>query len=188
MSLYGSKFTIGGVPCGLVLRMGTTGKYRVTFEREYATLEQVEAICWDPPEIEGEGCILPVGYGFEVDRIEYDSNAMLFHVTVHTATQYYGDVSAYEAEVAQLQGTIREQEGTIAQQTTTISEQAAAIEEKNSTIHQQEETIQTQQNTIDSQTATIAEQENTIEAQLQEIDGRAEEMAAAYQEGVESIG
>lgn len=162
MSLYGKKFSIGGIPCGLVLRMGTTGKYRVTFEREYATLEQVEAISWDPPVIEGEGCILPSGYGFEVDQIEYDSSAMLFHVTVHTGEQYYGDVSAYEAEVAQLQ----EQVGQQAE-----------------TITQQEATIQTQTATIDSQAATIEELE---------VAGTAEsvktELRAAYEEGVESNG
>ena len=176
MSLYGSKFKIGGVPCGMVLRMGTTGKYRATFEREYATLEQVEAICWDPPEIEGEGCILPVGYGFEVDRIEYDSNAMLFHVTVHTATQFYGDVSAYEAELNQLQGTIQEQESTIQTQQNTIAE-------KESTIAQQAETIETQTATIDSQAAAIEELEAAGTAETVKA-----ELSAAYEEGVESNG
>lgn len=176
MSLYGSKFKIGGVPCGMVLRMGTIGKYRATFEQEYATLEQVEAICWNPPEIEGEGCILPVGYGFEVDRIEYDSNAMLFHVTVHTATQFYGDVSAYEAELDQLQGTIQEQEGTIRTQQDTI-------EEKESTIAQQTETIETQAATIDSQAAAIEELEAAGTAEQVKA-----ELSAAYEEGVESNG
>ena len=183
MSLYGSKFKIGGVPCGMVLRMGTTGKYRATFEREYATLEQVEAICWDPPEIEGEGCILPVGYGFEVDRIEYDSNAMLFHVTVHTATQFYGDVSAYEAELNQLQGTIQEQESTIQEQESTIQTQQNTIAEKESTIAQQAETIETQTATIDSQAAAIEELEAAGTAETVKA-----ELSAAYEDGVESNG
>ena len=43
MSLYGDKFKIGGLSCGLVLRGGANGEYRVVFEREYASLEQIEA-------------------------------------------------------------------------------------------------------------------------------------------------
>ena len=48
MSLYGEKFKIGGLSCGLVLRGGTNGEYRVVFEREYASLEQIEGISWEP--------------------------------------------------------------------------------------------------------------------------------------------
>ena len=36
MSLYGEKFKIGGLSCGLVLRGSANGEYRVVFEREYA--------------------------------------------------------------------------------------------------------------------------------------------------------
>ena len=46
MSLYGEKFKIGGLSCGLVLRGGANGEYRVVFEREYASLEQIEALEW----------------------------------------------------------------------------------------------------------------------------------------------
>lgn len=175
MSLYGSKFKIGGVPCGLVMRRGINGEYRVVFEREYATLEQVEAIDWDPPEIEGE-CILPTGYGFEVKRLEYDSGTRCFNVILQVSDQYLGDVTGYQAQVTELKGTIQEQEGTIAQQTTTISEQAAAIEEKDSTIHQQEATIQ-------SQAAAIEEMEAAGTAEQVKA-----ELSAAYEEGVESNG
>ena len=41
MSLYGEKFKIGGLSCGLVLRGSANGEYRVVFEREYASLEQI---------------------------------------------------------------------------------------------------------------------------------------------------
>lgn len=53
MSLYGEKFKIGGLSCGLVLRGSANGEYRVVFEREYASLEQIEALEWDPPVLEG---------------------------------------------------------------------------------------------------------------------------------------
>ena len=72
MSLYGEKFKIGGLSCGLVLRGSANGEYRVVFEREYASLEQIEALEWDPPILEGE-CILPEGYGFMVKDIQYSA-------------------------------------------------------------------------------------------------------------------
>ena len=47
MSLYGSSIQISGVPCGLVTRGGSNGTYLAVFEREYASLEDIEAIPWD---------------------------------------------------------------------------------------------------------------------------------------------
>ena len=128
MSLYGDKFKIGGLSCGLVLRGGTNGEYRVVFEREFASLEQIEALEWDPPTIEGE-CILPAGYGFTVKDIQYSTSTRSYHVVLQVGTQYLGDVAGYQAQVTELQGTIQEQAGTIAQQEETIQTQAAAIEE-----------------------------------------------------------
>ena len=48
MSLYGETLKIGGVVCGLVLRGRSNGEYRAVFEREYASLEEIEAINWSP--------------------------------------------------------------------------------------------------------------------------------------------
>ena len=168
MSLYGSKFKIGGLSCGLVLRGSVNGEYRVVFEREYASLEQIEALNWDPPTIEGE-CVLPAGYGFTVKDIQYSAATRSYTVVLQVAEQYLGDVTGYQAQVAELQGTIQTQQNTIA--------------EKDSTIAQQEETIQTQTATIDSQAAAIQELEaagtaESVKAELQE----------AYVEGVESNG
>ena len=175
MSLYGSKCQIGGLSCGLVLRGSVNGEYRVVFEREFASLEQIEALNWDPPFIEGE-CILPAGYGFEVRDIQYSANIRSYTVVLQVAEQYLGDVTGYQAQVAELQGTITEQAGTIQTQQNTIAE-------KDSTIAQQEETIQSQTATIDSQAAAIQELEaagtaESVKAELQE----------AYVEGVESNG
>ena len=168
MSLYGSKFKIGGLSCGLILRGNVNGEYRVVFEREYASLEQIEALNWDSPSIEGD-CILPAGYGFEVRDIQYSANIRSYTVVLQVAEQYLGDVTGYQAQVAELQGTIQEQAGTIQTQQNTIA--------------QQEETIQSQTATIDSQAAAIQELEaagtaETVKAELQ----------AAYTEGVESNG
>ena len=168
MSLYGSKFKIGGLSCGLVLRGSVNGEYRAVFEREYASLEQIEALNWDPPTIEGE-CVLPAGYGFTVKDIQYSAATRSYTVVLQVAEQYLGDVTGYQAQVAELQGTITEQTGTIQTQQNTIA--------------QQEETIQTQTATIDSQAAAIEGLEaagtaETVKAELQ----------AAYMEGVESNG
>ena len=161
MSLYGDKFKIGGLSCGLVLRGGTNGEYRVVFEREFASLEQIEALEWDPPTIEG-ACILPAGYGFTVKDIQYSASTRSYHVVLQVGTQYLGDVAGYQAQVTELQGTIQEQAGTIAQQ---------------------EETIQTQTATIDSQAAAIEELEAAGTAETVKAD-----LQAAYEEGVESNG
>lgn len=175
MSLYGEKFKIGGLSCGLVLRGSANGEYRVVFEREYASLEQIEALEWDPPVLEG-ACILPVGYGFTVKDIQYSAATRSYHVVLQVGKQYLGDVTGYQAQVTELQGTIQEQAGTIQTQQDTIAE-------KESTIAQQAATIETQ-------TATIASQAETIEEM--EAAGNAEtvkaELSAAYEEGVESNG
>ena len=168
MSLYGDKFKIGGLSCGLVLRGGANGEYRVVFEREYASLEEIEALNWDPPTIEGE-CILPAGYGFTVKDIQYSAATRSYHVVLQVGTQYLGDVTGYQAQVAELQGTIQAQQNTIM--------------EKDSTIAQQEETIQTQTATIDSQAAAIEELEAAGTAETVKAD-----LQAAYEEGVESNG
>ena len=42
------------VTCGLVLQGAANGRYIAVFEREYACLEDIEAISWDKPEIQGE--------------------------------------------------------------------------------------------------------------------------------------
>ena len=100
MSLYGDKFKIGGLSCGLVLRGGANGEYRVVFEREFASLEQIEALNWDPPAIEGE-CILPAGYGFTVKDIQYSAATRSYHVVLQVGTQYLGDVTGYQAQVTE---------------------------------------------------------------------------------------
>ena len=161
MSLYGEKFKIGGLSCGLVLRGSANGEYRVVFEREYASLEQIEALEWDPPVLEGE-CILPAGYGFTVKDIQYSAATRSYHVVLQVGTQYLGDVTGYQAQVTELQDAIAEKESTIAQQ-------AATIETQTATIASQAETIE------EMEAAGTAE---TVKAEL----------SAAYEEGVESNG
>lgn len=168
MSLYGNKIKIGGVTCGLVMRGGSNGQYLAVFEREFASLEQIEAINWDQPTVEGD-TILPAGYGFEVKQIEYAMGTRSYTVLLQVAEQYLGDVAGYQSQVTELQQTVTGLEGTVA-------EKEAALQEK--------------QTTIDQQAAEMQEQEQTI-AELEAAGSAADlkaEMEIAYEEGVESNG
>ena len=115
MSLYGTKLQIGGVTCGIVMRGSGNGKYLAVFEREFASLEDIEAIAWDKPEIQGE-CILPEGYGFEVADIRYSAATRSYTVELQVAQQYLGDVAGYEAQVSELESAVAEKEAAISQQ------------------------------------------------------------------------
>lgn len=105
MSHYGVCAKIGGVPCGLILRDPMwNGRYQAVFEREFASLEEIEAIDWARPEVEilKEPAVLPKGFGFEVVRITYDSGTRAYTVELKTADQFLGDVSGYQVQVAEL--------------------------------------------------------------------------------------
>ena len=175
MSLYASSVQIGGVPCGPVLRGSTNGEYRVVFEREHASLEEIEAIQWDPPVIVG-ACILPSGYGFTVTDIQYAAATRSYTVVLQVGKQYLGDVTGYQEQVTQLQETVTQQAGTIQSKEAQLQAQAAVLEDQESTIAQQAATIQ-------SQAAAIEELEEAgTAAELEE------ELKEAYTEGVESNG
>ena len=101
MSLYSKTARIDGIPFGLVMRGVSNGQYVIVFERECATLEQIEAIHWERPAIEGE-TILPRDYGYEVENIAYESCTRSYKVTVRVGRQYLGDVTAYQDTIAAL--------------------------------------------------------------------------------------
>lgn len=103
MSLYGNKVKIDGIPCGLVTRGARNGEYRAVFEREFASLEDVEGINWRRPKIAGP-CELPQGYGFEVTDIGYHMGTRSFTVTLRVREQYLGDVTGYQAQIDALEG------------------------------------------------------------------------------------
>lgn len=167
-SIYGSPIQISGVPCGLVTRGVSNGRYLAVFEREFASLEDIEAIPWDKPSIAGE-CILPAGYGFTVADIHYRANTRSYIVELQVAQQYLGDVAGYEAQVTELESQVSQQQAAIQEQAGTIQAQAAALEEKEATIQSQQETIEALE-----ESGTAKQVEDKLEA--------------AYQEGVESNG
>ena len=127
---YGKKWKIDGLIAGFVMRMGPGGNYRVVFERENASLEQIEAINWAKPVIEyigphGSEPGLPEGYVFDVVGITYDSGCKSYTVELKTASQYLGDVTGYQEEIAALNGTVAEKNAAIAD----LQEQLAEADE-----------------------------------------------------------
>ena len=113
MSLYGTKIKIDGIPCGLVMRGIANGSYQAVFEREYATLEQLEAINWAQPSILGD-CPLPTGYGFTVSDIKYSASTKCYTVYLNTAKQFLGDVTGYVAQLEEMEDTVATQRKEIA--------------------------------------------------------------------------
>ena len=102
--LYSNKTIIDGIRCTVSPVGGLgSGKFRALFERELASLEQIEAIHWDMPQITGDSAGLPEGCGYQVDDITYAHGTRTYQANFHVLTQYLGDVSGYQAQVAQLE-------------------------------------------------------------------------------------
>jgi len=112
MSLYGKKYKINGVPCGMILRGNVNGQYEAVFEREYASLEEIEAINWAQPTVEGDSP-LPAGYGFQVEDISYSSATRSYTVALQVAEQYLGDVTGYVAQVEELEADVADKAAAI---------------------------------------------------------------------------
>ena len=101
---YSNNTTIDGVRCTVSPVGGLgSGKFRALFERELASLEQIEAISWAAPQIAGDSAGLPAGCGYQVDDITYAHGTRTYQVSFHVLEQYLGDVSGYQAQVAQLE-------------------------------------------------------------------------------------
>lgn len=135
MSLYGKRWLIDGVPTGFIMRSPINGQYTVTFEREFATLDQIEAINWANPTIEYVGPHknedgLPAGYGFEVADIGYQSTYKSFVVCLTVGSQFLGDVTGYHAQIKELEAS--------------LSAKDDLIREKDAIIHEQEKLLSTQ--------------------------------------------
>lgn len=168
MSLFGTQVTICGVPCAMVLRGAANGQYQAVFERERASLEEVESIDWSRPVLEGDS-LLPAGCGFTVEHISYSSVNRCCTVSLKVAEQYLGDVTGFQTQVEELTAGVADRENK-------IQAQEAAIQEREQTIRAQAETIQAQLETIQAMEAA------GTAAQVEEG------LKAAYEEGVESNG
>lgn len=125
---YSNNTTIDGVRCTVSPVGGLgSGKFRALFERELASLEQIEAIHWDMPQITGDSAGLPEGCGYQVDDITYAHGTRTYQANFHVLTQYLGDVSGYQAQVAQLETDLAaaQEEAESAQEAAQTAQQAA---------------------------------------------------------------
>ena len=133
MSKLGKRWEIDGVPAAFITRSAVNGHYCITFEREEASLEQLENIQWATPSIvrltDHEGELgLPEGYGFEITDIRYQHSGRYFVVEVRTAQQYLGDVTGYQAQIDDLTQTIRQQQTALDSQTAETAAMIASME------------------------------------------------------------
>ena len=132
MGFYSTKWKFDGVQAAFVTRGIRNGRYRVVFEREYASLEDIEGINWAQPTIERTDfrvkneLRLPEGYGFTVEGISYDYSAKSYIVELSVASQYLGDVTQYQNQISELQAAATEKDATISQQAATIEALEAA--------------------------------------------------------------
>lgn len=132
MGFYSTKWKFDGVQAAFVTRGIRNGRYRVVFEREYASLEDIEGINWAQPTIERTDFRvknelgLPEGYGFTVEGISYDYSAKSYIVELSVASQYLGDVTQYQSQISELQAAATEKDATISRQAATIEALEAA--------------------------------------------------------------
>lgn len=140
MSLYSKKAKIDGLEFGLVMRGTDNGQYMIVFERECATLEQIEAINWEHPNLEGD-CILPAGYGFEVEGVTYSSSDKSYRVTVRVARQFLGDVTGYQEQIDKLRAEKESLAGENSALSVKNAEKQAMINELEEQLAEADETL-----------------------------------------------
>ncbi len=132
MSFFTKSWKFDGVQAAFVMRGSQNGRYLVKFEREFASLEDIEGIDWTKPAIEHTNpqCPdefgLPAGYGFTVAGITYDSRTKSYTVELQVADQFLGDVTPYQEQIAQLESEAAEKDATIAEKEAAIKALEAA--------------------------------------------------------------
>lgn len=126
MSFFTKSWKFDGVQAAFVMRGSQNGRYLVKFEREFASLEDIEGINWAQPAIEHTNpqCPdefgLPAGYGFTVAGITYDSKTKSYTVELQVADQFLGDVTPYQEQIAQLESEAAEKDAAITEKEAAI--------------------------------------------------------------------
>lgn len=126
MSFFTKSWKFDGVQAAFVMRGSQNGRYLVKFEREFASLEDIEGINWAQPAIEHTNpqCPdefgLPAGYGFTVAGIIYDSKTKSYTVELQVADQFLGDVTPYKEQIAQLESEAAEKDAAITEKEAAI--------------------------------------------------------------------
>lgn len=154
--MFSNGGQISGVTCGVVCRLGN-GAYKVVFERARgATLEAIEAIPWDHPDI-SDDCALPVGYGYECKGVEYNMQMQHFSVHLRVGRQYLGDVQGMQQQQEEL---LNELEDTKAD----LDTAKIQLSNANSQLKAQNETIRRQQAELDA-IKTMTEGKDTAQTE-----------------------
>lgn len=189
MSHYSKRWTIDGLPTGLIMRsVPGNGKYTVVFEREFVSLEQIEAVNWAKPTIEYIGPHasepgLPEGYGFVVDDhpvSERPQNLPRGPADRQPVSGRCHWIPGSDRRAGKLRPA--EKDSALAEQATQLQEQADVLTAQQAVIEDQATQIQEQASTIEGQAATIQELQEAGTAAALEAD-----LDAAYEEGVNSV-
>ena len=132
LSFFTESCKFDGIQAAFVMRGSQNGRYLVKFEREFASLEDIEGINWAQPAIEHTNpqCPdefgLPAGYGFTVAGITYESKTKSYTVELQVADQFLGDVTPYQEQIAQLESEAAEKDAAIAEKEAAIKALEAA--------------------------------------------------------------
>lgn len=170
MSLYGQKWTIDGVPTGNVKRCGVE-LYKIIFEREYATLDDLDNINWNNPTvvklIPSEECPLPSG-SFTQRSVSYNDKKRFFTVSITLDRECYGDVSAYVAELETKQEELDQKDASLAAMSSDLDEADSTVE----TLYERLNEVEAR---IDVLSAELAEADETVEALYEQLNGETAE-------------
>lgn len=130
MAKFGTTVIIDGVKCAITMRGRSNGYYVCTFERDKASLEDIESINWNNPVLtkKKNDCVLPDGYGYEVDSITYSSITSCYTVEIKVLTQYLGDVTDYVNQVAELTAQVSELQSSVSSMTAEVAQKDETIE------------------------------------------------------------
>ena len=133
MSQLGIRWNIDGVPAAFITRGAVNGRYCVTFERDEASLDQIEGIRWEAPTLERVAGSpaepgLPEGYGFQLMELRYQHTSRTFIAEVQTGQQFWGDVTAYQTQIQELNETIAQQQATVEAQSGQLRSMEADME------------------------------------------------------------
>lgn len=103
---YGKNFKVNGLPCAMIMREGyETGRYKMIFERDQCTIEEIEAVDWTHivvEELRTQKSPIPEGYSFKLNKVEYTSYNKSYVVIVSTDAKEYGDITGYQEEIERL--------------------------------------------------------------------------------------
>lgn len=130
MSQLGIRWRIDGVPVSFITQDTASGRYRVIFERDEATLEQIEQIHWDAPTVKRVTETLaepglPEGCGFELLELRYQHTTQSFTAEVQITRTFWDDVTVYQKQLKALEETIQQQQSVIDAQNTQLQSMEA---------------------------------------------------------------